>query len=107
LSHLLRGARQWSRVRITGTPLGESVADASFAELRALYEGNDRRRVPVTVFNALLDRKKTPGTFSPPNLCCPFPLQYPYQAVNSAQQFSPTRFIPNAAEGILSKFPSS
>ncbi len=30
--------------------------DASFAELRALYEGDERLRVPATVFNALLNR---------------------------------------------------
>jgi hypothetical protein len=30
--------------------------DASFAELRALYEGDDRLRVPATVFNAMLNR---------------------------------------------------
>ena len=30
--------------------------DASFAELRALYEGDDRLRVPATVFNAVLNR---------------------------------------------------
>jgi hypothetical protein len=29
--------------------------DASFAELRALYEGDDRLRVPPVVFNALRD----------------------------------------------------
>lgn len=33
-----------------------AAPDASFAELRALYEGNDRVRVPATVFNALLNR---------------------------------------------------
>jgi hypothetical protein len=30
--------------------------DVSFAELRALYEGDDRLRVPATVFNAVLNR---------------------------------------------------
>jgi hypothetical protein len=30
--------------------------DASFAELRTLYEGDDRLRVPATVFNAVLNR---------------------------------------------------
>ena len=30
--------------------------DAAFAELRALYEGDDRLRVPATVFNAVLNR---------------------------------------------------
>jgi hypothetical protein len=30
--------------------------DASFDELRGLYEGDDRLRVPATVFNALLNR---------------------------------------------------
>lgn len=30
--------------------------DTSFAELRELYEGDDRLRVPETVFNAVLDR---------------------------------------------------
>ncbi len=30
--------------------------DASFSELRALYEGDERLRVPATVFNAVLDR---------------------------------------------------
>jgi hypothetical protein len=30
--------------------------DASFAELRALYEGDERLRVPATVYNAVLNR---------------------------------------------------
>lgn len=30
--------------------------DASFAELRTLYDGDDRLRVPATVFNAVLNR---------------------------------------------------
>ena len=30
--------------------------DASFAELRSLYESDERLRVPPTVFNALLNR---------------------------------------------------
>jgi hypothetical protein len=30
--------------------------DASFAELRTVYEGDDRLRVPATVFNAVLNR---------------------------------------------------
>ena len=30
--------------------------DASFAELRALYEEDDRLHVPATVFNAVLNR---------------------------------------------------
>ena len=30
--------------------------DAAFAELQALYESDDRLRVPATVFNALLQR---------------------------------------------------
>jgi hypothetical protein len=30
--------------------------DASFDELRGLHEGDDRLRVPATVFNALLNR---------------------------------------------------
>jgi hypothetical protein len=30
--------------------------DSSFAELRKLYEGDDRLRVPATVFNAVLNR---------------------------------------------------
>ena len=33
--------------------------DASFAELRALYEHDDRLRVPSTVFNAVLNRQET------------------------------------------------
>ena len=33
--------------------------DASFAELRALYESDDRLRVPATVFNAVLQRDDT------------------------------------------------
>jgi hypothetical protein len=33
--------------------------DSSFAELRALYERDDRLRVPGTVFNALLNRPET------------------------------------------------
>jgi hypothetical protein len=33
--------------------------DASFAELRRLYEGDDRLRVPATVFNAMLNRPET------------------------------------------------
>lgn len=32
--------------------------DATFTELRKLYEGDDRLRVPVTVFNALLNRSE-------------------------------------------------
>jgi hypothetical protein len=32
--------------------------DAAFAELRALYEGGDRLRVPPTVRNAALDREE-------------------------------------------------
>lgn len=35
------------------------VPDASFAELRVLYEGDDRLRVPPTVFNAVLDRPES------------------------------------------------
>ena len=31
--------------------------EASFGELRALYEGDDRLRVPPTVFNAVLQRE--------------------------------------------------
>jgi hypothetical protein len=30
--------------------------DTSFEELRSLYEGDDRLRVPATVFNAVLNR---------------------------------------------------
>ncbi len=30
--------------------------DASFEELRSLYQGDDRLRVPATVFNAVLQR---------------------------------------------------
>ena len=30
--------------------------DASFAELRTLYEGDGRLRVPATIFNAVLNR---------------------------------------------------
>ncbi len=30
--------------------------DASFGELRQLYEGDQRLRVPPTVFNAVLNR---------------------------------------------------
>jgi hypothetical protein len=33
--------------------------EASFAELRRLYEGDDRLRVPATVFNAVLNRAET------------------------------------------------
>lgn len=33
--------------------------DASFGELRALYEGDERLRVPTTVFNAVLNRPET------------------------------------------------
>jgi hypothetical protein len=33
--------------------------DASFAELHTLYEGDDRLRVPATVFNAVLNRSET------------------------------------------------
>jgi len=33
--------------------------DASFAELRALYAGDERLRVPTTVFNAMLNRPET------------------------------------------------
>lgn len=33
--------------------------DASFQELRSLYQGDDRLRVPTTVFNALLNRPET------------------------------------------------
>ncbi|WP_437682528.1 transglutaminase-like domain-containing protein [Sorangium sp. So ce131] len=33
--------------------------DASFAELRALYEGDEGLRVPATVFNAVLNRPET------------------------------------------------
>lgn len=33
--------------------------DASFAELRTLYEGNNHLRVPETVFNAVLNRPET------------------------------------------------
>ena len=33
--------------------------DDSFAELRALYAGDDRVRVPATVFNALLRRPES------------------------------------------------
>jgi hypothetical protein len=33
--------------------------DASFAELRALYQDDDRLRVPATVFNAVLQRPET------------------------------------------------
>jgi hypothetical protein len=33
--------------------------DASIAELRARYEGDDRLRVPATVFNAVLNRTET------------------------------------------------
>jgi hypothetical protein len=32
--------------------------DASFEELRRLYPGNDRLRVPATVFNAVLKREE-------------------------------------------------
>src|SRR5262245_56515065 len=32
------------------------VPDASFAELRTLYEGDDRLRVPAIIFNAVLNR---------------------------------------------------
>lgn len=34
------------------------VPDASFAELRALYEEDERLRVPATVFNAALNRSE-------------------------------------------------
>jgi hypothetical protein len=43
---------------VAGVRHGKSVADACFAELRALYEGDDRLRVPVTVFSALLNRSE-------------------------------------------------
>jgi hypothetical protein len=33
--------------------------DASWAELRARYEGDERLRVPATVFNAVLNRAET------------------------------------------------
>jgi hypothetical protein len=33
--------------------------DIAFAELRALYEGDDRLRVPATVFNGVLNRPET------------------------------------------------
>ncbi len=33
--------------------------DASFAELRALYEADERLRVPTTVFNAVLNHPET------------------------------------------------
>ncbi|XYH99514.1 transglutaminase-like domain-containing protein [Sorangium sp. So ce1128] len=33
--------------------------DASFAELRSLYEGDERLRVPPTLFNAVLNRQDT------------------------------------------------
>jgi hypothetical protein len=33
--------------------------DAAFAELRALYEGDERLRVPPTVRNAALNRQET------------------------------------------------
>lgn len=35
--------------------------DASFAELRGLYQGDDRLRVPPVVFNAVLDRAEAIG----------------------------------------------
>ena len=35
------------------------ASDASFAELRSLYEGDQRLRVPATVFNAVLNRPET------------------------------------------------
>jgi hypothetical protein len=38
---------------VTRTP------DAAFAELRALYEGDERLRVPATVFNSVLNRPET------------------------------------------------
>jgi hypothetical protein len=34
------------------------AADESFAELRALYDGDERLRVPPTVFNAVLNREE-------------------------------------------------
>ena len=34
------------------------VPDASFRDLRGLYEGDDRVRVPARVFNALRDREE-------------------------------------------------
>jgi hypothetical protein len=33
--------------------------DAAFVELRRLYEGDDRLRVPAAVFNAVLNRPET------------------------------------------------
>jgi hypothetical protein len=32
--------------------------DETFAELRAVYDGDDRLRVPPTVFNAVLNREE-------------------------------------------------
>jgi hypothetical protein len=34
-------------------------ADSSFEELRRLYERDDRLRVPVTVFNSILNQPET------------------------------------------------
>lgn len=54
--------------QVMATPFSESVADASFAELRALYEADDRLREPATLFNALLNRKKLRVHFLPLHL---------------------------------------
>jgi hypothetical protein len=35
------------------------VPDATLTELRGLYEGDERLRVPVEVFNAMLNRPET------------------------------------------------
>jgi hypothetical protein len=34
------------------------MPDAAFAELRALYQGDNRLRVPATVYNAVLNRNE-------------------------------------------------
>jgi hypothetical protein len=41
------------------------AADASFDELRRLYQGDERLRVPDTVFNALLNRSEAITTKVP------------------------------------------
>jgi hypothetical protein len=50
--------RSFDRVAaLTHTP------DAAFTELRALYEGDERLRVPATVRNALLNREEAVGAY--------------------------------------------
>jgi hypothetical protein len=64
----------WGAMPQPGDKIGEDVSaffdrlaaltrarDVSFADVQALYEGDDRLRVPATVFNAVTNRQDTIG----------------------------------------------